>query len=315
MVLKDSCGRPLLNLRIAITAKCNLRCSYCHGEGEERPNNNVPEEMRTEEIVHIANIAVGLGISRIKLTGGEPLARNDAVDIVKGISAIPGLTDLSMTTNGTLLAPSAKKLHASGLKRVNISLPTLDKEVYNGLTGGRVEDVLRGVKAAVKVGFSPVKLNMLILKGTNEGAVPEMIEFATQIGTVLQLIELEPLNMTSKYYSEKHKTLEEYETILKQKAVKITTRQFMQNRHIYYLPHVRVEVIRPIENTEFCLHCTRLRVTSDGKLKPCLMRNDNLTDILSFIRNGATDQELSRLFKLTNQERQPYQTSPYLLEN
>jgi cyclic pyranopterin phosphate synthase len=315
MVLKDNCGRPLLNLRIAITAKCNLKCSYCHGEGEKKPNKNGTREMRTEEIVHIAKIAVDLGISRIKLTGGEPLARNDAVDIVKGISVLPGLTDLSMTTNGTLLAPLARKLYASGLKRVNISLSTLDREVYNGLTGGRVEDVLRGVKAAVEVGFSPVKLNMLILKGTNECAVPEMIEFATQTGTVLQLIELEPINMTSKYYSEKHKTLEEYETILKQKAVKIATRQFMQNRHIYYLPHVRVEVIRPIENTEFCLHCTRLRVTSDGKLKPCLMRNDNLTDILSSIRNGATDQELSRLFKLTNQERRPYQTSPYLLEN
>jgi cyclic pyranopterin phosphate synthase len=315
MVLKDNCGRPLLNLRIAITAKCNLKCSYCHGEGEEKPNKNGTGEMRTEEIVHIAKIAVDLGISRIKLTGGEPLARNDAVDIVKGISVLPGLTDLSMTTNGTLLAPLAQKLYASGLKRVNISLSTLDREVYNGLTGGRVEDVLRGVKAAVEVGFSPVKLNMLILKGTNECAVPEMIEFATQTGTVLQLIELEPINMTSKYYSEKHKTLEEYETILKQKAVKIATRQFMQNRHIYYLPHVRVEVIRPIENTEFCLHCTRLRVTSDGKLKPCLMRNDNLTDVLSSIRNGATDQELSRLFKLTNQERRPYQTSPYLLEN
>jgi cyclic pyranopterin phosphate synthase len=315
MVLKDNCGRPLLNLRIAITAKCNLKCSYCHGEGEKKPNKNGTREMRTEEIVHIAKIAVDLGISRIKLTGGEPLARNDVVDIVKGISVLPGLTDLSMTTNGTLLAPLAQKLYASGLKRVNISLSTLDGEVYNGLTGGRVEDVLRSVKAAVEVGFSPVKLNMLILKGTNECAVPEMIEFATQTGTVLQLIELEPINMTRKYYSEKHKTLEEYETILKQKAVKIATRQFMQNRHIYYLPHLRVEVIRPIENTEFCLHCTRLRVTSDGKLKPCLMRNDNLTDILSSIRNGATDQELSRLFKLTNQERRPYQTSPYLLEN
>lgn len=313
MVLKDNCGRPLLNLRMAITAKCNLKCSYCHGEGEERPNKNAIKEMTIDEIIHISKIAVGLGVSRIKLTGGEPLARSDVVDIVKGISAIPRLTDLSMTTNGTLLAPLAKKLHASGLKRVNISLPTLDGEVYRELTGGRVEDVLRGVKAAVEGGFSPVKLNMLILKGANDCAVPEMIEFAAQTGTVLQLIELEPMNMTSNYYSEKHKTLDEYETILKQKAVKIEIRQYMQSRHIYYLPQAKVEVIHPIENTEFCLHCTRLRVTSDGKLKPCLMRNDNLIDILTPIRNGATDQELARLFKLANQERQPYQTSPYLL--
>jgi cyclic pyranopterin phosphate synthase len=315
MVLKDSFGRPLLNLRIAITARCNLRCSYCHGEGEEKPEKYGRKEMKADEIVHIAEIAVGLDISRIKLTGGEPLARNDVTDIVKGISAIPGLMDLSMTTNGTLLAPLARRLHASGLKRVNISLPTLDDKVYHGLTGGRVEDALRGVKAAVEAEFSPVKLNMLILKGENERAVLEMIEFAAQTGTVLQLIELEPINLTGKYYSEKHKSLDEYETILKHKAVKTETRRYMQNRHIYYLPRAKVEVIRPIENTEFCLHCTRMRVTSDGKLKPCLMRNDNLTDILTPIRNEATDQELTRLFKLAAQERQPFQMSPYLSGN
>ncbi|HVP16202.1 MAG TPA: GTP 3',8-cyclase MoaA [candidate division Zixibacteria bacterium] len=315
MVLKDEYGRPLLNLRVAITGKCNLRCSYCHGEGQERLDKNLTKEMRADEIAHIVGVAVGLGISRVKLTGGEPLARSDVVDIVAGISSIPGITDISMTTNGTLLAPLAKRLHESGLQRVNISLPTLDRQVYHDLTGGRAEDVLGGVKAAVDVGFSPVKLNTLILKGTNDIHVPEMIEFAAQTGTVLQLIELEPINMTNEYYSRKHKTLDEYEKMLKQKAVKIETRAYMQNRHIYYLPRVQVEIIRPIENTEFCLHCTRLRVTSDGKLKPCLMRNDNLTDILTTMRNGASDEELARLFKLANQERRPYQTSPYLLQN
>jgi cyclic pyranopterin phosphate synthase len=306
MVLRDSCGRPLLNLRIAVTRRCNLRCSYCHGEGEERPNKNVHEEMRAEEVVRIARIAVSLDISRIKLTGGEPLVRSDVADIVKGISSIHEVSDLSMTTNGTLLGPLAAELQASGLKRVNISLPTLDPEIYHELTGGKVRDVLRGVEAAVEVGFSPVKLNMLILKGANEQDVPEMIEFASQSGTILQLIELEPMNLESDYYSEKHKALDEYETMLKQKALNIETRQYMQNRRIYHLPNVKVEVIHPIENTEFCRHCTRLRVTSDGKLKPCLMRNDNLMDILTPIRDGATDLELTRFFGLANQERQPY---------
>lgn len=315
MVLKDAYGRPLLNIRIAITARCNLRCSYCHGEGEERSHKHALNEMRANEISHIAKVAVGLGISRVKLTGGEPLLRSDIEEIVTRISSIPGLTDLSVTTNGSLLAPLAKRLHESGLIRVNISLPTLDPWTYQSLTGGKVEDVLRGVKAATDVGFSPVKLNMLILKGTNEHDVPEMIEFATQTGTVLQLIELEPINMTKEYYSEKHHTLGEYERTLREKAVKIETRRYMQNRHIYYLPHVQVEIIRPIENTEFCLHCTRVRITSDGLLKPCIMRNDNLTDILTPIRNGASDEELVKLFQLANRERQPYQTSPYLLQN
>ena len=306
MVLKDSCGRPLLNLRISITRKCNLRCSYCHGEGEVKRPESVETEMTGEEIVRIVKIAVGLGISRLKLTGGEPLTRPDVVELVKKISLIPHLLDLSMTTNGTLLAPLAKDLHTNGLRRVNINLPTLNGDVYHKLTEGNVNNALEGVKAAVEAGFCPVKVNMLVLKGVNDCAVPEMIEFARETGTILQLIELEPINVSAAYYSANHKPLDEYETLLKQEAVEVETRQYMQNRRIYRLPDVKVETICPTENTDFCLHCTRLRVTSDGKLKPCLMRNDNLIDILTPLRNGASDEQLMELFELANQKRQPY---------
>ena len=306
MVLKDICGRPLLNLRIAITRKCNLRCSYCHGEGEVKRPESVETEMTGEEIVRIAEVAVGLGISRLKLTGGEPLTRSDIVELVKKISLIPRLSDLSMTTNGTLLAPLAKELHTSGLRRVNINLPTLNGDVYHKLTEGNVKDALEGVKAAVEVGFCPVKVNMLVLKGVNDCAVPEMVEFARETGTILQLIELEPINVSAAYYSLNHKPLDEYEDLLKREAVEVETRQYMQNRRIYRLPDVKVEIIRPTENTDFCRHCTRLRVTSDGKLKPCLMRNDNLVDVLTPLRDGANDEEMMELFKLANQERQPY---------
>jgi cyclic pyranopterin phosphate synthase len=275
-------------------------------EGEEKPTENFAAEMTVDEVVRIVRIAVGLGISKVKLTGGEPLMRKDITEIVKGIAAIPGLVDLSMTTNGTMLASLAEELHANGLKRVNISLPTLNGEVYNKLTGGRLEDVLESVKAAVEVGFYPVKLNMLILKGVNDYAVPEMIEFATETGTILQLIELEPVNISGTYYSTHYKSLDEYEDMLRQKSLKVETRQYMQSRRIYHLPSVIVEVVHPIENTDFCMHCTRLRVTSDGKLKPCLMRNDNLVDILTPMRNGTKDQELMELFKLANQKRRPY---------
>jgi cyclic pyranopterin phosphate synthase len=306
MVLKDSYGRPLLNLRVAITKKCNLNCSYCHGEGEETWSRKLNREMSTDEIVRIAHIAVKLGVSRVKLTGGEPLMRKDVADIVKGISRIPGLTDLSMTTNGTLLAPFAGDLHQNGLNRVNISLPTRNERIYGELTGGRVEDALRGVKAAVDTGFYPVKLNMLILRGINEFSVPEMMGFAAETGTILQLIELEPINVSTTYYQEKHKPLDEYETMLRQEAVKVETRQYMQNRRIYHLPDLKVEVIHPIENTEFCMNCTRLRVTSDGKLKPCLMKNDNTLDIITLMRNGAHEKELEDLFILANGKREPY---------
>lgn len=307
-MLIDNYGRQLLNLRIALTKPCNLHCSFCHAEGEDKSAENTTE-MTAEEVVRISKVAVSLGISRIKLTGGEPLLRKDILQIVRGLASLPGLEELSMTTNGTLLEPLAKELKVNGLKRVNINLPTIDGETYCKLTGGKLENVLNGVKAAIDAGLSPVKLNMLILKGVNDSQVLEMINFARNVGAVLQLIELEPVNISSEYYIVYHKPLDEYEEMLKQKAVKIEARKYMQNRHIYHLPDVKVEVVHPIENTDFCWHCTRLRLTSDGKLKPCLMRNDNTVDILTPMRNGATDEELVEFFKIANQRRQPYNSS------
>ena len=311
MVLTDNCGRPLLNLRIAITPRCNLRCDYCHKEGEEigACSRGKAEEMSVDEIVRIARIAVSLGIARIKLTGGEPLMRKDLCEIVRGIAATPGLKDLSLTTNGVLLGFQAQELRACGLKRVNISLPTLDGETYSKLTDGRIEDALEGVKAAVAAGFSPVKLNMVILSGVNVEAVPEMMDFARQTGTILQLIELDPINVDDAYFAVYHKFLDEQEEMLRQKALTVETRQFMHNRRIYHLPDVTVEVVHPTENREFCAHCTRLRVTSDGKLKTCLMRNDNLIDVLTPMRQGASDEELKALFMRANQLREPYNKS------
>jgi cyclic pyranopterin phosphate synthase len=309
MILTDNCGRPLLNMRIAITQRCNLRCDYCHREGEDNRAQSTAEEMSVDEIVRVARIAVGLGISRIKLTGGEPLMRKDICEIVKGIAAIQDLKDLSMTTNGTMLSFLAKELRACGLKRVNISLPTLNAEAYNKLTEGRVENTLEGVKAAVEAGFCPVKLNMVILRGINAEVIPEMIDFARQTGTILQLIELDPVNVDDAYYSMHHKFLDEYEEMLGQKALTVETRRFMHNRHIYHLPDVTVEVVHPIENRDFCMHCTRLRLTSNGKLKPCLMRNDNLVDVLTPMRRGASDEELRKLFVYANQKREPYNKS------
>ncbi len=265
--------------------------------------------MSVEEIVRIAKTAVSLGISRIKLTGGEPLMRKDLCEIVKGIAAVPGLKDLSLTTNGMLLGAMAKELHACGLKRVNISLPTLNSETYHKLTGGKLEDALEGVKAAIEAGFCPVKLNMVVLKGVNVADVSDMMEFAGEKDVILQLIELDPINVSSEYYHAHHRFLDEQEAMLRDKAVSIETRRFMHNRLIYHLPNVTVEVVHPIENSEFCMHCTRLRVTSDGKLKPCLMRNDNLTDILTPIREGATDETLKQLFMRANLLREPYNKS------
>lgn len=308
MVLIDKCGRPLLNLRIAITSKCNLSCAYCHKEGEEISScsKGKNDEMSVEEIVRIAKIAISLGITKIKITGGEPLVRNDICDIIQGIANIPQLKDLSMTTNGTLLLKKAQELKNSGLKRVNISLPTLNPSIYKKLTNGKIDTVLAGISSSVKSGLNPVKLNMVILKNVNEQNIPEMIEYAAQTGVILQLIELDPINVNEQYYSDFHRFLDDLEADLKKSAIKVETRPFMHNRKIYRLKNVTIEVVHPIENSEFCMHCTRLRVTSNGNLKPCLMKNDNMINIIKPLRKGVSDKELKRLFMKANEIRIPF---------
>ncbi len=263
-------------------------------------------EMSTDEVVRLAQVAMSLGMTRIKLTGGEPLLRSDIMDIVRGIAAVPSLHDLSMTTNGIRLLDLAGALAEAGLKRININLPSLDAKTYSMVNGGDLDEVLKGVGAAVKAGLDPVKLNMLVLRGVNSSDISKMIEFARQSQTILQLIELEPVNVKDDFYREHYFPLDRFEGELKKQALDVQTRSDMQNRHIYSLPNVRVEVVHPIENTEFCARCTRLRMTSDGKLKPCLMVNNNLVDVLTPIRNGATDEELRELFVMAVKRREPY---------
>jgi len=262
--------------------------------------------MSTEEVLRIAGVGVSLGMTRIKLTGGEPLLRSDIVEVVRGLSGLRGLRDLSMTTNGTRLSVLAEHLREAGLMRVNVNLPSLDEKTYDLLNGGDLREVLAGVEAAVRVGFYPVKLNMLVLRGVNEHEISRMVAFARRSETILQLLELEPVNVSDEYYKRFFCSLDAVERDLRAKALEVRTRGDMQNRRVYFLPGVKVEVVRPIENTEFCAFCGRLRLASDGKLKPCLMRDDNLVDVLTPLRNGASDEELKQLFVEAVRRREPY---------
>jgi len=303
-LLFDNCGRPTLNLRVSLTQRCNLRCPYCHREGQT-PGSGL-REMTADEVVRLVRVAVSLGINRVKLTGGEPLLRGDIVDIVGGLAAIDCVRDLSMTTNGTRLSVLAEPLQRAGLTRVNVNLPSLDEKTYGELNGGNLKDLLEGVGAAVRAGLYPVKLNMLILRGVNEHEVSGMMEFAEKSGVILQLLEFEPVNIDDPYFRRYHYPLDGVEEELKKRALSVEVRGDMQGRRVYSLPHLRVEVVHPIENSEFCAHCTRLRLTSDGFLKPCLMVPDNLVDVLSPMRNGASDDELRGLFVLAVKRRRPY---------
>ncbi|WP_297073966.1 GTP 3',8-cyclase MoaA [Thermococcus sp.] len=306
MTLYDRFGRPVTNLRISLTQECNFRCFFCHREGQRFLAKN---EMTPGEIERLVKIASRLGIRKVKLTGGEPTMRDDIIEIVGRIK--PYVVDLSMTTNGSKLKELAKPLAKAGLDRVNVSLHSLKPEVYKRITGvDMLETVLEGIGEAVKY-LSPVKLNMTVMKGLNDSEIWDMVNFAAKTGTILQLIELEaPREMAETGFFRKYfYPLKPVERELKKRAVEIRERR-MHRRRKYFIPTdygmAEVEVVRAMHNTVFCANCTRLRVTSNGKFKTCLLRNDDLIDFLTAMRNGASDAELVDIFKKAVLKREPY---------
>ncbi|MEM3073035.1 MAG: GTP 3',8-cyclase MoaA [Candidatus Bathyarchaeia archaeon] len=302
MVL-DRYGRPLMNLRVSVTESCNLECFYCHREGQFLAQSL----MTPDEVKRIVQISCELGVENVKITGGEPLLRRDLEEIVSGLKGLKALREISMVSNGRLLsAERSERLKKAGLNRVNINLPSLNPDTYMKMTGGSLEDALNGVRNAVEAGLTPVKLNMVLMKGLNDGEMWAAVDFAEKAGAVLQLIELEPVGLAPEVFERFHVPLEGFEEALNASAESMRVRKWMQNRKVYSLRGVDVEIVKPIENTEFCAHCTRLRVTCDGKLKPCLMRNDNLVDILTPLRRGASDEELKELFLKAVELREPY---------
>ena len=288
--LKDSYGRPVTNLRISLTSRCNLSCIYCHAEGEKNPD----AEMSTQEIIDIMNVAAKFGIRSIKFTGGEPLIRPDILEIIR---SVPKGIESSITTNGILLADMAADLKHAGLRRVNVSLDSLNPETYKRITGSdRVNEVLAGIDAALKVGLTPVKLNMVVLHGINDQEVDDFLAFVRgNHNLVLQLIELMHFNNC-----EYHGDLNGVECNLAARSKQILTRR-MHHRKKYCLDGAEVEVVRPLHNTEFCAFCNRLRVTSDGKLKPCLLRTDNHVTI-----RGKKGADLEALFCEAVARREPF---------
>ncbi|HOK57986.1 MAG TPA: GTP 3',8-cyclase MoaA [Methanothrix sp.] len=290
MVLIDPYGRKLTGLRMSVTSRCNLRCIYCHHEGEVCVGREISREMA----VNVVNAASRLGIRSVKITGGEPLMRRDLEEMIAGFREVAPGVEISITTNGVYLKERAERLAAAGLSRANISLDSLDPDRYRRITGakeGDLERVLDGIEAALVSGLKPVKLNMVVLK-ENECEIPGMIEFSRRSGVILQLIEL--LGDGPKG------DLESVERRIEAQADGFLTRE-MHRRRKYFLDGAVVEIVRPMDNTEFCAHCTRLRVTSDGRLKPCLLRNDNLLEIKS-----TDPDEIERLILEVVRRREPF---------
>jgi len=288
--LSDPFGRPVNNLRVSLTSQCNLSCIYCHAEGEDVPGS----PLSPAEIAEILRVADKFEIRHVKFTGGEPCLREDLPEIIR---LVPESMECSLTTNGTLLADMAYDLADAGLSRVNVSIDSLDRDTYAKITGKDcLGDVLASIEAALDAGLTPVKLNMVLLSGINDHEVEDFMGFIRgNRNLILQLIELLEFRDCKN-----HRDLRDIEESLSLHAREVMTRR-MHHRKKYCVDDAEVEIVRPLHNTEFCAYCNRLRVTSDGKLKPCLLRSDNLVDI-----RGESGERLEELFREAVRRRAPF---------
>ncbi|MCI4328710.1 MAG: GTP 3',8-cyclase MoaA [Thermoplasmata archaeon] len=306
--MRDRYGRPFTDLRVSLTQRCNLRCVFCHMEGQLVSD----AELTPTEIETIVRAAVRAGVDRVKLTGGEPTLRTDIVEIVGRIARLG--PEVSMTTNGLRLAALAEPLHAAGLTRVNVSLPSLDAATYRELTGvDGLERAVAGVRAAVRAGIGPVKLNVVALAGTTSDpdAFERLIAFAREVGAWIQVIEFE--NVRGRVDPEVYRSLHSELGRLTQDAVRSafpTGFNRLHHRPRYSVsdggPPVTLEVVQPVENPAFCMACDRLRVTSDGHLKGCLMTNAGLVDLRPVLHAADAEDALDRAFALAVDRRRPF---------
>ena len=310
--MRDRYGRSTTDLRISLTQRCNLRCVFCHMEGQPVST----DELTATEIERIVAAGSRAGIDRVKLTGGEPTLRTDVVEIVRRLK--PYVREISMTTNGLLLESLARPLKDAGLARVNVSLPGLDPVQYKALTGvDGVDRVVRGIRAARDAGLAPIKLNVVALEGVT--ARPESVErlvaFAQENDAWVQLIEFENVRgrVDPAVYRRLHSELSRLSEEAVRKAFKVE-RNSLHDRPRYTFQKlgraITLEVVQPVENPTFCMACHRLRLTSDGRLKGCLMTNEGLIDVGRLVRSGAPMDELVAAFETAITKRRPFFTGP-----
>lgn len=271
--MKDYYGREITYLRISVTDRCNLRCIYCMpGEGIAKQSHC--DILSLEEIAEIAREAVGLGIRKIRITGGEPLVRRGILSLFQELASLPDLSELAFTTNGTLLAPMAKEIKAAGVDRVNISLDTLNPDKYRRITRlGRLEDALFGIHAAMEAGLTPLKINTVLIGGFNDDEIPDLVALTQQYPIELRFIELMPIGHVSPFGAEAYLPCG---TVL-ERVPRLQPAEKSGVAELYRLPGAvgSVGLIRPISHL-FCGECNRIRLTSDGYLKPCLFSTEEI---------------------------------------
>jgi cyclic pyranopterin phosphate synthase len=288
----DRFGRRIHYLRISLTDHCNLRCIYCMPEEQVfRPNADL---MQDDEILLLARLFAGLGFDKIRLTGGEPTVRANVVDIVRGIASTPGIKSVSMTTNGVLLSRLAQPLKDAGLQRVNVSIDTLNPEKFKRLTRwGKLEDVWKGILAAEQAGLNPVKLNAVIVKGYNEEDVIDLAALTIDRPWQMRFIEMMPFaGVTDLQTSQLITAAHIQQQIESEFGTLETTNDYDGEARIFRIPGAQGEIgfISSV-TVPFCAACTRARLTADGVLRMCLLREKEI-DLLTPLRTGATLDDL-----------------------
>lgn len=297
-------------LRVSVTNRCNLRCIYCHPLGDFDPIEN-PEVLKFEELRRLVGLFVRCGIKKIRLTGGEPLLSETIVELVKEFSSMSGVEDLSLTTNGIFLESLAAKLKAAGLQRVNISIDTMDRGTYERMTGfDFLPEVTRGIHKAIDVGLSPVKINSVIVKSLNDSPkeIAALAEMSLRLPVTVRFVEYYPTD-------KKAKSAGDY--LPNSEVRKIIEREFgpldgisIKNGYgpaVYFKIKNSAGAIGFISgrSSMFCRECNRLRLTGDGKVKPCLY-SARQYDLKESLRNGASDDEILRKLREILREKGRY---------
>lgn len=326
--MTDPFGRTIDYLRVSVTDRCNFRCVYCMPE-QGFPATPKEEQLTTDEILRLLSIAASLGITKVRLTGGEPLLRNDIVDIVEAISRIDGIHDLSCTTNGFLLTEKAEALAKAGLRRVNVSLDTLRAERFEKIARrGNLSAVLHGIDAAVSAGLSPVKINVVAMRGINDSEWEDFAELTLKKEIHVRFIELMPIRWNLDE-SQSFDTFQAHGgrgllqlrqargdmlSDLEMRRLFVPAQEIKDRIECAFGEFEKAELqtngpartfrVRSGKGTvgfisqissDFCENCNRLRLTHDGFLRPCLMSDGEL-DLRSKLRSGATGRELQEMF-------------------
>ena len=303
-IVADMLGRPMQDLRISLLDRCNFRCPYCMPEAEYNEDYQFLSKsarLSHDEIFRVAAIAVGLGVTKLRVTGGEPLLDKNVASLVGRLATLPGVDDLALTTNGVLLAPFAQKLADAGLQRVTISLDSLDEEIFSAMSGdrGNIARVLDGIAAAEKAGLSPIKINVVVQRGVNDHTVLDVLDHFRGSGHIVRLIEFMDVGSRNGWSMEQVVPSKEVlDQIHNRWPVRAVGRNYpgeVASRYQYLDGQGEIGFISSVTEP-FCGACSRARLSADGTLYTCLFATTG-TSLREPLRGDANDAEIASIMK------------------